>query len=434
MNDVYAPTQYHGYSLDVFAPTVDVLLSGTGPKPAHVMLWGCMNTGYPMRRSPTPEENDMSVHYVIGAGAKGVHYFLDWNSYPTVFEGGYYVGAPRTGMLWKNIGRMNAEMSRLGSLLAIGHPFNIASADSEQLWVRSLLCGKDSFVVVLVNRRHRIYDGDRLTKQPRIYPVEAATVTIDLPDWFTLRDTVHVTYDGVRPVRLSGRGRQRELKVQDLRTSMVLVLSQESDVAQKLTIDPEQFAALVESERPRFVTDQPPLHDAERPDAVIALDAAAVEEGSLTLDLRQADTLVRATRLRTEGELRLEPGQWLGLFTRPDWHGQAEIVFRFRSGAPLSNVTAKLISRTPNFAACANNVVGISRDGRSYTEDCSFKMKWNGGAYGPERGTGLSARLEAGEGEGLREFYVRVLLRDPGIVASDEATNLTETLAVSWEP
>ena len=286
---------------------------------------------------------------------------------------------------------------------------------------------------MLVNRRHRINTNDQYTKQPHIYPVQSATVTFHLPDWFTPRHTVHVTYDGVRPVRLSGRGRQRKLKVRDLRTSMVLVLSQETDVAEKLTVDPTQFAALVESEKPRFVSDRPPIPDRDQPDNVIALDANAVKKGSLTLDLRQAETLARATRLRTEGELRLEPGQWLGLFTRPDWHGQAEIVFRVRSGAPLSKITARLISQTPNFAACANNVVGVSRDGRHYVEDCSFKMEWNGGAYGSERDTGLATSLEAGEDEALQEFYVRVLLRDPGIVASDETTNLAEILTLSWE-
>ena len=433
MNDIYAPTQWHGYDLDVFAPSVDALLAGAAPRPVHVMLWGGMNTGYPMRRSPTPEENDMSVHYVLGCGAKGVHYFLDWNSYPTVFEGGYYVGAPRTNMLWKNMGRMNAEMARLAPLLAIGHPFSIVAADSDQLWARSLLCGKDNFVVVLVNRKHRINVNDRYSKQPHIYPVESAAVALSLPGWFTLRSAVHVTYDDVRPIRLSGQGQRRRLEVRDLRTSMVLVLSQEDDIAERLTLDSEQFAALMASEKPRFVTDHPPIPDTEQPDAVIELDAGAGAAGSLTLDLRQAEALARATRLRTDGDLRLEPGQWLGLFTRPDWHGQAEIVFRLRGGVPLLQVTARLISQTPNFAACANNVVGISQDGRRYAEDSSFKMEWNGGAYGPERGAGLSASLEAREGEPVQEFYVRVLLRDPGIVASDEATNLAETLTISWE-
>jgi len=91
INDCYTPTRFMGFDLIVCAHTIDTLIPAAGPRPVEMMLWSTLNTGFPTRRSPTPDENDMSVHYVIGGGAKGLHYFLDWNSYPALQEGGYYM-------------------------------------------------------------------------------------------------------------------------------------------------------------------------------------------------------------------------------------------------------------------------------------------------------------------------------------------------------
>ena len=380
MNDCYTPTRWMGYDLQAIPNQVQAVIEATSPRPAHMMLWGCMNTGYPMRRSPTPQENDMSVHYTIGEGAKGLFYFLDWNSYPTVFEGGYYVGAPRTGMLWRQMGRANAEITRLSSLLAIGHPFQIATSDNDMLYARSLLCGQDNFVVVLVNRNHRIHGGDRFTKQPHIFPVEQAAVELAIPSWFDLKTAVQVTYDGCREVELQSASltRTRRFHVEDLETSMVIVLSQNPNIADQLTVPAEQYQAMLNAEIPTYVTDNAPIPDTQT-DSVITIEQAAIEEGSLTLDLDNADTIAFAQAIETVGQLRLEPGEWLGLFTDRDWHGEASIVFAVDSPVPLTQVSARLRSMTPNFAACANNVIGLSLDGTSWREDCSFKMEWNGG-------------------------------------------------------
>ena len=80
-----------------------------------MMIWGCMNTGYPMKRSPPPAENDMTVHYAVAEGAKGIYYFCDWNSYPQVYEGGYFIGMRKTNMLWKNIA-LRFAIARFGFL------------------------------------------------------------------------------------------------------------------------------------------------------------------------------------------------------------------------------------------------------------------------------------------------------------------------------
>lgn len=428
-NDIYAPTQWGGYSLEVFGHTMDALRSAVSPRPTHIMLWGGMNTGYPMRRSVTPEENDMSVHYVIGGGAKGLHYFLDWNSFPTKLEGGYFVGAPRTNMLWKGMGRVNAKLTRIGRLLAIGHPIPIVESNSGELWARSILCGKDNIVLVMVNRNHRINVEDRLTKQPHVHPVDKAEVSIDLPDWFKVASAVQVKHDGVYPIKLTGQGQKRRLTVKNLRTSMVCLLSQNPNIADSLQLDEKQYAAMLESEKPLLVTDNAPVENLQDGEAVIRLSDADLKAGKFTLDLTDSAVLAKATKIDTEGALKLLPGKWLGLFPRKNWHGKSEIVFKIHSDKPLRKASAKLLSQTPNFAACANNTVGISFDGKKYVNDCSFKTNWNGGAYRES----LSASKVPSDKESRNTIYVRIVMKDPGIVHSDEATNIIQRVIVAFE-
>ena len=311
INDCYTPTRFMGFDLMVSAHTIETLVPAVGPRPVEMMLWGGMNTGFPTRRSATPEENDMSVHFVVGGGAKGLHYFLDWNSYPTVFEGGYFIGAPRTNMLWKRMGRLNAELMRLGSLLAIGHPYNIAASDHPQLWTRSLLCGQNTFVIVLVNRQHTLHNNDTYTRFQHVFPVDKATVTVDLPAWFSARIAVEVRWDAVTPVQLAGSGSRRILTVENLLTSKVIVVSRDPDIADKLALDPNRLAALIASEELTYVTARPAIADVMRPDAVIHAPAGTTE---IALDLTEQAALDMAHRIATTGELKLEPGQWLGLY------------------------------------------------------------------------------------------------------------------------
>ncbi len=430
ITDCYIPVMWMGYDLWGVPMQMRTAAAAAAPRPTDMMIWGCMNTGYPMKRSPTPHENDMVVHYAIAEGAKGIHYFCDWNSYPVVAEGGYFIGVSSTNMQWKNIGRMNAQITRIAPLLSKGHPFQIAASDNAQLYVRSLLCGQDDFVVVMVNRNHRIHSAtnNRGALQPYIYPVNEATVTLDLPPWFRARSAVRVAWDKVEPVVLEGTGRAKSLTVHDLMTSMVLVVSQDAQIADKLTVDAERIALLHESEKPTYVTDNAPIPAVSRPESRITLDAATLAGGALTLDLTDPEILAKAWRIHIDGgELRQAPGEWLGLFTPEDWHGDASIEFRIESDRPLNKVVAELESRTPNIAACANNSVGISFDGgKNFAHERSFKMQWPG--HGK-----LTMTRDAEADKPISSFVVQVRLRDPGIVRSDEATNLANLLTIGWD-
>lgn len=424
-HDIYVPTQWHGYSMGVFAPTMDAFLAATAPRPTHIMLFGCINTGHMVRRAPTPEENDLSVHYVIGCGGKGIHYFLDWNSYPTVFEGGYYISALRTGMLWKNMGRMNAELTRLAPLLSIGHSFDAVEVDNPDIWARSLLCGPDSLVVVLVNDTYQEYPNvpNLGGAGYQLYPTGPATVSLDLPPWLTGARAYDVSWDGVTPVSMT----DGTIAIESLATSKVLVISKDPDITQTLALDPDRLRALRESEIPRYSTSNDPIPDRRNPNAVIAIDDAAFAAGRYVLDLTREQTLANAVSVATTGRLCLEPGEWLGLFPPDGKAGESKLVFTLQTPEPPKKVTAALVSETLNLAACARNVIGISTNGINYARTDTYHLKtWNGGASG-ER---LAATTETGD---ATTFTISVTMRDPGLVSTDEPTSIARKVVVTWE-
>ncbi len=440
IQDTYLPTPYHGYDMAVYPNTLEPLLAAVSPRPAHMMFWGTMNTGTLPRRAPTPQENDLMVHYAVGSGIKGIHYFLDWNSFPIVFEGGYYIGSPRIKMLWKQMGRVNAKLSRIQSLLSIGHRYDAVSVDNDKLWARSLLCGKDNILVVLVNRRHHIH-ANTATKGaiPHIYPVNA-TVSVQLPQWFSHAKAYEVNWDGIRSLEMGKNAKQPFFSIEGLQTARVILLSRDKQILSKLKLDPQQFAALIESEKPDLDTNTPSLSNVMRPDASITL--TDVQSGQLELDVTRAEVLAQASRIHSNGSLRLglggikgptrkiSEGRWLGFSPPLSGGGEAELVFKFQSPDPLTQVTATLISQTPNFTYRAHNVLGISVNNQKYIEDNSLRVKWNGGAFGGEK---LQASIKAQKGQLIKEFYVRVQMRDPSIVTSDQATNILQSLRLNWE-
>lgn len=90
--------------------------------------------------------------YALGSGVKGVMYFADWDPKP-----------PSTGLtgvfhnrpLWDEMGRINWDIRALAPYLAVGCPAG-PPVENDKVWYRSLMCGSDTMVVVVINKGHHI--------------------------------------------------------------------------------------------------------------------------------------------------------------------------------------------------------------------------------------------------------------------------------------
>lgn len=187
--DFYDPYNYQYHTRPTYVQGAATISQSSGqPKPLHVILFSCPYEGAAGRgRLPTPEEKRMEVYYAIGSGAKGLSYWM----YPTCLDNGTE-GARK---LWQAIGLMGAEVRTAGPVTTVSCPVQLPARATKYLWVRALLSGTDTLVVVTVNENVAC---DRVGTIVR--PAEDAKVTVRLPAWIAPRDAFEISPDGTRQV------------------------------------------------------------------------------------------------------------------------------------------------------------------------------------------------------------------------------------------
>ena len=106
------------------------------PKPMVTFL---RTDGQGAGRPLSAEEIRIAAFYAIGCGAKGI----------------VYEGKVTDTPLWREIGRINKDISALAPQLAIGCPAGPPSS-KDSVWTRTLMCGRDRVVLVAVNTNYTI--------------------------------------------------------------------------------------------------------------------------------------------------------------------------------------------------------------------------------------------------------------------------------------
>lgn len=152
VTDPYVPL--NGRQVEYVYHALDCARDACAPRPMIPILWACglqgaRKLGY---RPPTPEEERIMAGYAIGCGAKGLVYFIDMSGETGE---GKFLGLSDNKPLWEEVGRINRDALAIADLLAIGCPIPGGRSD-RAVWVRSLMCGSESMVVVVVNNGHYI--------------------------------------------------------------------------------------------------------------------------------------------------------------------------------------------------------------------------------------------------------------------------------------
>ncbi len=420
-NDCYSPTQFMGYDPHVVAQTVPFLLNAFAPRPVNLMLWACANTGHRVSRAPSPDENEMQVLYALGSGVKGIHYFVDWTSYPKKTEGGFFIGASRIKPLWNQLGRNNARIVRMEKFLTNSYPLPIAqSSNPPLLWSGSLMSGSTELLVFAVNRNVTVPGTDRLTF-PYLRPIDGE-ITVTLPPWFKFRRAVSVAWDKTTPLNLTPHDSKLVIPVRNLRTGMAVVLSSNENIETELRLDEAKLNLLKASEA------LPPRTGAviaqfSKPDRTIELS----DSGKMELNFGRSETLKQLNRLDiTNAELCQEPDRALVLYSdKADRKSRAEIILEFTAEKPVKNLKAEFQGEnTPGYHA--NMTLELIPAKGKKVMDETFKPEWFSGANKREK-------LIAACDEPGNHFTIRIRLKTPNIVHSAEFAALARTLTLTWE-
>ncbi len=195
-----------------------VCRSAAEPRPVHIIL-NSVRHDHPEQpfRFATPTEKRIELYYALAGGARGFSY---WWYAP--YDHYYGVGGsgPEAAALWKEIGLLGAEVRTAGSVITRSCPAIVPVKTPPRLWVRTLLAGLDTLVVVVVNDNFAVDRSGTV-----IRPVERASVTVGLPVWLEPKAAFEVTYAGTQVVPWTASGNQVALDLGTVEVTRLVFVS-----------------------------------------------------------------------------------------------------------------------------------------------------------------------------------------------------------------
>ena len=196
-----------------------VAQSAAEPNPLHIILYSCEyndGSGSVFPFAP-PATKRIEVYYALAAGAKGMAY---WWFLPGNPSNGLGAAAPAANALWREIGVLGAEIRTAAPLLVTSWPAAVTLQPSSGVWVRSLVAGTDSLVLLLVNDRYsNDQAGCHYTNVPN------ATVTVTLPSWLQSPTAFEISAGGLSDVSTQPSGNQLQVNLGTLTLTRMIVLT-----------------------------------------------------------------------------------------------------------------------------------------------------------------------------------------------------------------
>ena len=207
------------FSPHMIYAVANVAFSACKPKPLEVVLCAFEYQALKFHRYPTPEEERVMVYYALGAGAKGITYY-------TYITGKSYPGLSANPFLWREVAHINAEIKTVSSLLSIGYPVDlIINSSPNKLWSRTLICGKDSIVIILVNE-----DYHSNHKGFTYIPIKNATIEVNVPEWIDPIKGFSVDREGVEEIAYKKNKNKVIIDINKLVLSKIIVLTQNKKI------------------------------------------------------------------------------------------------------------------------------------------------------------------------------------------------------------
>ncbi|MGQ9454478.1 MAG: hypothetical protein ACUVRS_07430 [Armatimonadota bacterium] len=205
--------------------------SACAPKPLHIILNGTQVVHEDWKfRFGTPVEKRIEVYYALAAGAKAFSY---WWFVPLSARGtgsnGLGADTPEARELWKEIGLLGAEVRTAGPIIVRACPVDIQVEASSRLWIRSLVAGVDTLVLLVVNDD---YACDR--SGTVIIPVENVKVSVSLPGWLKPSSVFELSCKGTRDLRWNSEDRRIVLDLGTVNVTRFVVVTSDPGLRDRL--------------------------------------------------------------------------------------------------------------------------------------------------------------------------------------------------------
>ena len=229
------PTNMGAYLKPTYVYAVGEIYQSAGaPNPMHLILHTCRfnfkSEEFPYR-APTPEEKRVELYYSLAAGAKQISFW--WYSAPDNYPDSRYYGVggkePETKALWREIGLVGGEIRTIGDLISQGCPAALPTKGPRMLWVRSLLSGADTAIVLVVNDNMA---SDRLGTV--VKPVEKAKLAVQVPNWLKPAVAFEVTCKGTRDLQWSAGENEVSFDLGTVDLTRMLIITADANLRERL--------------------------------------------------------------------------------------------------------------------------------------------------------------------------------------------------------
>lgn len=213
---------------DFVAAVAEVCRSAQAPKQTDLVIFtGEVARGDMQSRFATPQEKRIEAYYAVGAGCKGVSYW--W--FHSLAKGLPPRQADPTAVAqWREIGLVGAELGTLGPVIMTGCPADITVKTASKLWIRTIISGGDTILLVAVNNDYANDD-----KGTNINPVKDAELLLKTPEGFDAKSVFTVSSSGLSDVNWAeAKKGEIRLRFDVIDVTAAVVITRDSALREKL--------------------------------------------------------------------------------------------------------------------------------------------------------------------------------------------------------
>ena len=193
--------------------------AAAAPRPVWITLW--MGWGANHCRAFTEPEERIMAFYALGAGARGINYYLHSGGSRSIWDGIRATGRREEGLaLWEGVGRLNRQLARAGPWLARSCPVDLVRTAPEGVSASTLLVADEAIVLVAVNTLS-VGKGEEFEAKP----IADARATLALPPFLPATRAQLVSPEGLTELPAEVEGGRMTIALPEFADGLLIVLN-----------------------------------------------------------------------------------------------------------------------------------------------------------------------------------------------------------------
>jgi len=178
------------------------------------------------RRPPFAREVIIQYLYALGAGARG---FSGWEWFDEKSDFADFYGAPNYADVLDAVGQVYRRFALVSPLILQAHPTALATCTDEQVWVKTLICGGDALLLVVVND-----DYEPLPSDFAHHPKREVEIRLPAIPWLKAGYAGKVDDGAFTPLTVAPGNGTTGLTLPELDTGAVILVAADARVTRAL--------------------------------------------------------------------------------------------------------------------------------------------------------------------------------------------------------